>query len=77
MVGEAEDGESLILLIRKLKPNVLLFEIEIRKCSRLEVLNSISEIEPDMRSIILAAEIENRDIVKALLFGARGVMRKN
>jgi len=76
VVGDTGDGEELVRLIAGLKPDVLLLDIRLRRRAGIEVLREIAASHPTVRPILLTDSIENNEIVQALIWGTRGVVRK-
>ena len=61
MVGEAQNGEEAIKLVAKLKPDVLLLDLRM----------------PDKGGVVvLTAAEDDRDVIRAMRLGARGVVLK-
>jgi two-component system, NarL family, nitrate/nitrite response regulator NarL len=77
VVGEASDGAEAVKLVRKYAPDILLLDLTISGLAALKVLRCVQSSAPQVRGIVLAAEIETPDIHQALKFGVRGVMRKD
>jgi DNA-binding NarL/FixJ family response regulator len=76
VVGEAADGEQATRLARELVPDILLLDLAMPRCPGLEVLQQLVPAALPVRTILLAAEIERGEIVKALQLGARGYVLK-
>ncbi len=76
VVGDAADGEEVIQLALKLKPNVLLLDLAMPRVSGLDVLHALTRSSVPMHIILLTVAIEKREIVEALQLGARGVVLK-
>lgn len=76
VVADTADGEQLPKLVADLRPNIVLMDIKLRKRSGLEALRDISAQRPDAGCILLTDSIERSEIVQALVWGARGVVRK-
>ena len=76
VVGDAADGEEVIQLALKLKPNVLLLDLAMPRVSGLEVLHELTRSSVPMHIILLTVAIEKREMVEALQLGARGVVLK-
>jgi two-component system, NarL family, nitrate/nitrite response regulator NarL len=77
VTGETDDGEMLPGLIADLKPDVLLMDLKLRRNMGTEALQEIAASQPDVRPIVLTDEIAQSEIIQALLWGARGVVRKD
>lgn len=76
VVGEAEDGERAISLVRELCPDVVLMDIGMPGFDGLCATRQIKDIAPRTRIIILTQH-ENKDYVyPALKIGAAGYVLK-
>ena len=76
VVGETDDGQGLPQLTADLHPDILLMNKELRRRLGLEALRDVT-VRTGTRSILLVDTITNGEIIQALLWGARGVVRKN
>lgn len=77
VISETDDGERLPSLVAELKPDVLLMDLKLRKSLGIEALQEIAASQPDVRPIVLTDEIAQSEIIQVLLWGARGVVRKD
>jgi DNA-binding NarL/FixJ family response regulator len=77
VIGDSGDGEKIPSLVLKLKPDVLLLDMQLRKRSGIEVLSDIAAFNLPVRPLLLTADTEDREIMQALLQGARGVVKKD
>jgi DNA-binding NarL/FixJ family response regulator len=77
IVGSTDNGEHLAVLIRELKPDVLLLDTRLRKRSGVDALREISDSGVSVNPILLTDDRRTSEIIQALLHGARGVVRKN
>jgi two-component system, NarL family, nitrate/nitrite response regulator NarL len=75
VVGEASDGGEVARLADDLKPDILLLDIAM-PVSGMEALRELAKASAPVRTILLTAAIEKRQIVEALQIGARGVVLK-
>jgi two-component system, NarL family, nitrate/nitrite response regulator NarL len=77
VVAETGDGEQLLRLIPKIKPDVLLMDIKLRRRPGIEALREIVSLYPEVHPILLTDSIDNEGIVQALIWGTRGVVCKD
>jgi DNA-binding NarL/FixJ family response regulator len=76
VVGQAADGEEALDLCARLKPDILLLDVDMPRMSGLETLQNLSSRHSEVKAVVLTASINNKQIVEALQLGARGVIRK-
>jgi len=76
VVGEAADGEKLVALARKTKPDILLLDLSMPKQDGMDVLRELSASRIPVRALLLTASIDKDQIVQALRLGAYGVILK-
>jgi DNA-binding NarL/FixJ family response regulator len=76
VVGEASDGDMLVDLVRKTKPDILLLDLSMPRQNGMEVLRELSASRLPVRTLLLTASIEKAQIVQALKLGAYGVIMK-
>jgi DNA-binding NarL/FixJ family response regulator len=77
IVGEARDGLEAINKALELKPDVILMDIFMPRCSGLEATVAIREKLPDARLLILTISEREEDLFQALKFGAQGYLLKS
>jgi two-component system, NarL family, nitrate/nitrite response regulator NarL len=75
VVGDARDGLEALDLVATLQPDILLLDVSMPTIDGLEVLKRLPA-ESSVRTIVLTAGLDDRGIVAALQYGARGVLLK-
>ena len=75
VVGLASDGTQALRLARKLKPDILLFDLGMSSGADWETLKGLSS-SPSVRTILLSAVPEKELVLEVLRFGVRGVISK-
>ncbi|RZU38474.1 LuxR family two component transcriptional regulator [Fluviicoccus keumensis] len=77
IAGEAGEGSEALKLIRSLKPDLVLLDLNMPGLSGLEVLKLALEENPQQAIIMLTLSEDSRDLMVALQTGARGYLLKN
>ncbi len=77
VVGEACDGMETIESVRRCVPDILLLDIAIPRLSGIDVLGQLAELQPQLKTILLAEAIDEEQLRDALRLGARGVVLKS
>jgi DNA-binding NarL/FixJ family response regulator len=76
IVGEADNGAECIKMLGKLKPDILLLDLRMPGRDGFAVLEEVNFETIPTRVIILTATEDDRDLVRAMRLGARGVVLK-
>src|ERR1700746_1402871 len=76
IVGEAQNGAECIKLLAKLKPDILLLDLRMPDKDGLAVLEEVNFDQIPTRVVVLTAAEDDRDGVRAMRLGARGVVLK-
>ena len=76
IVGEARNGAECIKKLGKLKPDILLLDLHMPDKNGLAVLEEVNFDTLPTRVIVLTAAEDDRDLVRAMRLGARGVVLK-
>jgi two-component system, NarL family, nitrate/nitrite response regulator NarL len=76
VVGEAKNGAECIKKLGELKPDILLLDLRMPVKDGLAVLEEVDFDTLPTRVIVLTAAEDDRDVVRAMRLGARGVVLK-
>ena len=74
VVAEANNGVDAIRLAHDLRPDILLLDVAMPRMGGLDALATLANEGP--RVILLTAAIPPADLLRAIQFGARGVVMK-
>ncbi len=77
VVGEAGDGLEAIELARTTKPDIVLMDISMPRCTGLDATRTIKSELPGVHIIILTVSDTERDLFTAIQNGAEGYLLKN
>ena len=70
VVGEAKDGEEVLKLVPRLKPDIVLMDINMPVLNGLEATEKITSSYPYSAVIIMSVQGENEYLKKAMFYGA-------
>lgn len=76
VVAEASDGDGLVALARRAKPDLILLDLSMPKQDGMQALRELSAARIPARTLMLTAAINKAQIVQALRLGACGVILK-
>jgi two-component system, NarL family, nitrate/nitrite response regulator NarL len=76
IIGEASNGVECVKMLNKLKPDILLLDLRMPEKDGLGVLEEVNFDSLPTRVIVLTAAEDDRDVVRAMRLGARGVVLK-
>jgi DNA-binding NarL/FixJ family response regulator len=76
IVGEAHDGAECIMMLGELRPDILLLDLRMPDKNGLSVLEELNFNTLSTHVIVLTAAEDDRDVVRAMRLGARGVVLK-
>jgi len=76
IIGEASNGVECTKMLAKLKPDILLLDLRMPEKDGLGVLEEVNFDTLPTRVIVLTAAEDDRDVVRAMRLGARGVVLK-
>lgn len=76
VVGEANDGEEVVLLARHLRPDVIIMDVRMPKLSGIEATRRIRSEMPGVQVLVLTAYDDDQYIFSLLQAGASGYLLK-
>jgi DNA-binding NarL/FixJ family response regulator len=77
VVGEAGDGAAAALLVAATVPDVVLMDVRMPKRSGIDACQTIKDVAPHSRIIMLTASDEQTDLYDAVKSGASGYLLKD
>jgi two-component system nitrate/nitrite response regulator NarL len=77
VVGEATDGAEAAALVKELRPEVAVLDLNMPGTSGLQALRRIARSNPDIQTVVLTVSAEDDDVVEALAAGACGYLLKD
>jgi DNA-binding NarL/FixJ family response regulator len=77
VVGEAEDGRSALLLVRKFHPDVVVMDVKMPDMNGIEASHQILSELPEVKVIALSMYNDRRFVVDMLKAGAQGYLLKD
>ncbi len=77
LVGEASNGLDGLALVRRLAPDVLLLDLNMKDMNGLEVLKVVKSLDLDTRVVMVTVSDQAEDLVAALREGADGYLLKD
>ncbi len=77
VVGQASDGEEAVTLAQQVKPDVILMDIMMPRCSGLEATRRLLAWRPDLKIIMLTISDKEKDLFEAIKAGAQGYLLKS
>lgn len=77
IIGEANDGEALIELVRLKKPNIVITDIRMPKCDGISATKTIKEEFPTIKVIAFSMFDQSEAVEQMKKAGASGYIMKN
>ncbi|MEW8419928.1 MAG: response regulator [Candidatus Thiodiazotropha endolucinida] len=77
IIGEADSGPEGIAMVNKLKPDLVLLDLNMPEMNGLEVLTQLKSSASTSRVVMLTVSNAEEDVVAALRSGADGYLLKD
>jgi len=77
VIGEASDGLEAIELARRLRPDLILMDVHMPRCTGPEATRAITREMPQVKVVMLTVSDEDDDLFEAIKSGAQGYLLKN
>jgi len=77
VAAEADNGKTCIALVEKIKPDILLLDIDMPDMTGIEVAENLAKSLPCTRIVMLTALDDKEKIVASVKAGASGFLSKN
>jgi DNA-binding NarL/FixJ family response regulator len=77
LMGQAEDGNELIEMVERLKPDLVITDIKMPRLDGIAATRLLLQKNPDLKIIALSMFDEDNLIVEMLEAGAKGYLLKN
>ena len=76
VIGEAEDGQQAVELIKNLKPDIAILDIRMPKLNGIEVVRYVKSLSPNTKTLMLTAYDDDEYILALMEAGASGYLLK-
>lgn len=76
VIGEATDGLEGIEKARELKPDVILMDLNMPRCTGLEAIQALQAEMPDINVLVLTVSEMEEDLFASVKYGAKGYLLK-
>ena len=77
VVGEARSAEEALEMAPRLRPDLLLLDIDLPGMSGIEAVRELAPRLPDTRIVMLTVSTDRRDLLEAVRHGAAGYLTKD
>jgi len=76
VVARCVNGEETLVAVRRHQPDVLILDIHMPRKDGLEVLRELEKDQLPTKVVLLAAALEEHEVLESLRLGARGMVLK-
>jgi DNA-binding NarL/FixJ family response regulator len=76
VVGDCANGEAALDTVKRVKPDVLVLDLQMPVMGGMEVLRQLAKVPGGPATVLLAGNISDHEVMEAMKLGARGVVLK-
>ncbi len=77
LVGQAADGNQALMLLKELKPDVLVMDLKMPVMSGLVAIEKIKQSDPETPILVLTSFTDDEMVISAIQLGVNGVILKD
>lgn len=77
VIGEASTGEDGVALAARARPDVVVMDLNLPRCSGIEATHHLVTADPGAKVLVLTVSADERNVLDALLAGASGYLLKD
>ncbi len=77
VVGQVGDGQEAIAAAQRLRPDLVLLDVDMPRLNGLEALSQIKAQLPETRVVMLTVSQDDKDLLQAVQSGAQGYLLKD
>lgn len=77
VIGEAEDGHSIVRMVGKLSPTVVVMDISMPGLNGIEATRQITKMYPQTKILALSMHVDDHYVTEMLRAGASGYLLKD
>lgn len=77
IVGEASNGREVLEMVPRLRPNLVLLDIQMPELDGVATAQQLAQRHPDIKIVMLTMYRQDRHLIEAIRAGARGYLLKD
>ena len=77
IVGKAESGEEALEKLKKVKPDLMMIDLNMTGMGGLSLITSVKALYPDVKILVLTTYYDERNVISAVFNGADGYILKS